>query len=238
MTTAFASTLGMSCAGVKILIVEDEPEIAEILDAFFRRESAECLIVGDGDSAVDTARWWRPDIVILDLRLPGRDGMAVLAALRAGPVQPGVIIVSALGEDIDKLAGFRLGCDDYVIKPFNPLEIVARVKVLAGRQRRLANHAIVSFGNIRIDIDAFCAFVGPQSLDLTPTEFKLLHLFVERGGRLITRGQIVDIALGEEAFDRSVDPHISRLRQKIERQPGAGVCLTSIRGQGYRLDLA
>lgn len=238
MPTAAVSTVDMTLAGIKILIVEDEPEIAEIVDAFFRRDNADCLIVGDGESAVDTARWWRPDIVILDLRLPGRDGMSVLAELRAGAVQPGVIILSALGEHIDKLAAFRLGCDDYVVKPFNPLEIVARAKVLAGRQRRQAAHAVRSFGNIRIDIDAFCAFAGSQPLDLTPTEFKLLHLFVERGGRLITRGQIVDIALGEEAFDRSVDPHISRLRQKIERQPGSGVCLTSIRGQGYRLDLA
>lgn len=238
MPTAAASTVDTTLAGIKILIVEDEPEIAEIVDAFFRRESADCLIVGDGESAVDTARWWRPDIVILDLRLPGRDGMSVLAELRAGAIQPGVIILSALGEPIDKLAGFRLGCDDYVVKPFNPLEIVARAKVLAGRQRRQAAHAVRSFGNIRIDIDAFCAFAGSQPLDLTPTEFKLLHLFVERGGRLITRSQIVEIALGEEAFDRSVDPHISRLRQKIERQPDSGVCLTSIRGQGYRLDLA
>ena len=228
----------MTLAGIKILIVEDEPEIAEIVDAFFRRENADCLIVGDGETAVDTARWWQPDIVILDLRLPGRDGMSVLAELRGGAVQPSVIILSALGEHIDKLAGFRLGCDDYVVKPFNPLEVVARAKVLAGRQRRQTAHAVRSYGNIRIDIDAFCAFVGSQPLDLTATEFKLLHLFVERGGRMISRGQIVDIALGEETFDRSVDPHISRLRQKLERQHGSGVCLTSIRGQGYRLDLA
>ena len=236
MTTAAIIPNKMTLAGVKILIVEDEPEIAEIVDAFFRRENADCLIVGDGESAVDSSRWWQPDIVILDLGLPRRDGMSVLAQLRVGPVQPGVIILSALGEPIDKLAGFRLGCDDYVVKPFDPHEIVARAKVLAGRQRRQAAHTVRSFGNIRIDVDAFCAFVGPQPLDLTPTEFKLLDLFVERGGRLITRGQIVDLALDEEAFDRSVDPHISRLRQKLKRQPGCGVCLTSIRGQGYRLD--
>ena len=238
MTTAAVSTADSALARVKILIVEDEPEIAQIIDAFLRRESADCLIVGDGESAVDTARWWRPDIVILDLRLPRRDGLSVLADLRAADPQPGIIILSALGEDIDKLTAFRLGCDDYVVKPFNPLEIVARAKVLTGRQRRQANQAVLSFGNIRIDVEAFCAFVGPHPLDLTPTEFKLLHLLVGRGGRLITRGQFVDIALDDEAFDRSVDPHISRLRQKIKRQPGNGVCLTSIHGQGYRLDLA
>ena len=238
MTTAAVSTAVLALASVKILIVEDEPEIAQIIDAFLRRESADCLIVSDGETAVDTARWWRPDVVILDLRLPGRDGLSVLADLRAAAIQPGIIILSALGEDIDKLAAFRLGCDDYVVKPFNPLEVVARAKVLVGRQRRQTNQSVLSFGNIRVDIEAFCAFVGSRPLDLTPTEFKLLHLLVSRGGRLITRGQMVDIALDDEAFDRSVDPHISRLRQKINRQPNTGVCLTSIRGEGYRLDLA
>jgi two-component system response regulator AdeR len=238
MTTAVVSTANSALASVKILIVEDEPEIAQIIDAFLRRESADCLIVSDGERAVDTARWWRPDVVILDLRLPGRDGLSVLADLRAAAIQPGIIILSALGEDIDKLAAFRLGCDDYVVKPFNPLEVVARAKVLVGRQRRQTNQSVLSFGNIRVDIEAFCAFVGSRPLDLTPTEFKLLHLLVSRGGRLITRGQMVDIALDDEAFDRSVDPHISRLRQKINRQPDTGVCLTSIRGEGYRLDLA
>jgi two-component system response regulator AdeR len=238
MTTAVVSTANSALASVKILIVEDEPEIAQIIDAFLRRESADCLIVSDGERAVDTARWWRPDVVILDLRLPGRDGLSVLADLRAAAIQPGIIILSALGEDIDKLAAFRLGCDDYVVKPFNPLEVVARAKVLVGRQRRQTNQSVLSFGNIRVDIEAFCAFVGSRPLDLTPTEFKLLHLLVSRGGRLITRGQMVDIALHDEAFDRSVDPHISRLRQKINRQPDTGVCLTSIRGEGYRLDLA
>jgi two-component system response regulator AdeR len=238
MTTAVVSTANSALASVKILIVEDEPEIAQIIDAFLRRESADCLIVSDGERAVDTARWWRPDVVILDLRLPGRDGLSVLADLRAAAIQPGSIILSALGEDIDKLAAFRLGCDDYVVKPFNPLEVVARAKVLVGRQRRQTNQSVLSCGNIRVDIEAFCAFVGSRPLDLTPTEFKLLHLLVSRGGRLITRGQMVDIALDDEAFDRSVDPHISRLRQKINRQPDTGVCLTSIRGEGYRLDLA
>ena len=238
MTTAVVSIANSALASVKILIVEDEPEIAQIIDAFLRRESADCLIVSDGERAVDTARWWRPDVVILDLRLPGRDGLSVLADLRAAAIQPGIIILSALGEDIDKLAAFRLGCDDYVVKPFNPLEVVARAKVLVGRQRRQTNQSVLSFGNIRVDIEAFCAFVGSRPLDLTPTEFKLLHLLVSRGGRLITRGQMVDIALDDEAFDRSVDPHLSRLRQKVNRQPDTGVCLTSIRGEGYRLDLA
>ncbi len=238
MTTAAVSAVDLTLASVKVLIVEDEPEIAQIVDAFLRRESADCLIVSDGERAVDTARWWRPDVVILDLRLPGRDGLSVLADLRAAAIEPGIIILSALGEDIDKLAAFRLGCDDYMVKPFNPLEVVARAKVLVGRQRRQTNQSVMSFGNIRVDIEAFCAFVGSRPLDLTPTEFKLLHLLVSRGGRLIRRGQMVDIALDDDAFDRSVDPHISRLRQKINRQPGAGVCLTSIRGEGYRLDLA
>lgn len=228
---------GTSLSGVRTLIVEDEPEIAEIVDAFFRREGAECLITGDGVEALDLARWWRPELIILDLRLPGRDGLSILADLRARSGQVPIIIASALGEDIDKLTGFRLGCDDYVVKPVNPLELIARAKVVLRRRRAcLEDSGYMTFGGVRVDPSAFRAYIGSTPLELTPSEFKLLCLFVERGGRLVARGQIVDQALGGDANDRSVDPHVSRLRQKLERL-APGVRLTSVRGEGYRLDL-
>ena len=108
----------------RVLIVEDEPQIAEIIDAFLAREGAQRLLARDGDDALTAAGYWRPDVVVLDLKLPKRDGYSVLSELRARQGPP-VVILSALGEDVDKLMGFRLGCDDYMVKPFNPLELMA-----------------------------------------------------------------------------------------------------------------
>lgn len=229
-------TIDNALRGVKVLIAEDEPEIAEIVEAFFKKEEAQCLIATSGTDAIDAARWWCPDLLVLDIRLPGRDGLSVLAELRSTGKAIGVLIVSALGDDIDKLTGFRLGCDDYLVKPFNPLELIARAKVLLGRAARQPEHRTLGFGKLRVDLEAFRAFADGVPLTLTPVEFRLLRLFVERGGRLVSRAQIVDHALAGDAYDRSVDPHISRLRQKLE-SAGAGVRLTSIRGEGYRLDL-
>jgi two-component system response regulator AdeR len=222
--------------GARVMIVEDEPEIADILDAFFAREGADRLVCRDGEDALASARWWRPDVMILDLKLPKRDGLSVLAELRATHPSPRVIVLSALGEDIDKMAGFRLGCDDYVVKPFNPLEVVARARAVIRRQNAEPSRQVLTFAGVRIDLEAHRAFLGTNSLDLTPVEFKLLRLLVERAGRLVTRGQLVEAALDDDAFDRSVDPHISRMRQKLDGHADAGVRVASIRGEGYRLD--
>jgi two-component system, OmpR family, response regulator AdeR len=222
--------------GTKVLIAEDEPELAEILEAFLKREGSECLIARDGIDALDAVRWWQPDIVVLDIGLPLRDGFSVLAELRADGAPVSVLIVSAMSEDIDKLTGFRLGCDDYLAKPFNPLELVARAKLLAWRPNRQAKHRTLNFGKVRIDLDALIAFTGGEMLSLTPVEFRLLRLLVERAGRLVSRSQIVDNVLSEDAYDKSVNPHICRLRQKLDLA-AAGISLTSLRGEGYRLDL-
>lgn len=225
----------------RILIAEDEPEIAAILQAFLDREGAQHLVARDGADALDAARYWRPDLVILDLNLPKRDGLSVLAELRACAGPP-VIIVTAMGEDVDRLLGFRLGCDDYVVKPFNPLEVVARAKAVLHRGRALAEPTRrLSLGCLQIDVEAHSATLLGAVLSLTPTEFKILKLLVERAGRLVSRGQLVELAMGEDAYDKSVNPHISRLRQKLEdargseRQPA--LRLVSVQREGYRLDL-
>lgn len=228
---------GNDLKAVRVLIVEDEPEIAEILDAFFAREEADRLVARDGETAIEAARWWRPELVILDLRLPKRDGFSVLAELRSGSPSPHVIVLSALGDDLDKLAGFRLGCDDYVVKPFNPLEVVARARAVIRRRNNEDVRATLSLSSLRIDLEAHQAFASEAAIDLTPVEFKLLRILMERSGRLVTRGQLVDAALDEEAFDRSVVPHMSRLRQKLDRHACSDIRLTSVRGEGYRLDL-
>ncbi len=220
--------------GVRILIVEDEPAIADIVDVFLGRENALRLIARDGDDALSAAAYWRPQLIVLDLKLPKRDGYAVLAELRARGGPP-VIILSALGEDVDKLTGFRLGCDDYLVKPFNPLELIARAKAVLRRKNLLEQSRIVALGELQVDLDRHVASVGETLLDLTPTEFRILKVLAERAGRLVSRGQLVDSAMDGEAFDKSVNPHISRLRQKLEAL--GNLRLVSVRSEGYRLEV-
>ncbi|MFN7416919.1 response regulator transcription factor [Phenylobacterium sp.] len=219
--------------GVRILIVEDEPAIADIVDVFLGRENALRLIARDGDDALSAAAYWRPQLIVLDLKLPKRDGYAVLAELRARGGPP-VIILSALGEDVDKLTGFRLGCDDYLVKPFNPLELIARAKAVLRRKNLLEPSRIVTLGDLQVDLDRHVASVGETLLELTPTEFRILRVLAERAGRLVSRGQLVDSAMDGEAFDKSVNPHISRLRQKLEAL--GNLRLVSVRSEGYRLE--
>lgn len=220
--------------GVRVLIVEDEPAIADIVDVFLGRENALRLIARDGDDALSAAAYWRPQLIVLDLKLPKRDGYAVLAELRARGGPP-VIILSALGEDVDKLTGFRLGCDDYLVKPFNPLELIARAKAVLRRKTLLEPSRIVSLGDLQVDLDRHVASVGETLLELTPTEFRILRVLAERAGRLVSRGQLVDSAMDGEAFDKSVNPHISRLRQKLEAL--GNLRLVSVRSEGYRLEV-
>lgn len=219
--------------GKRVLIVEDESAIAEIIDVFLGRENALRLIARDGDDALSAAAYWRPHLIVLDLKLPKRDGYAVLAELRARGGPP-VIILSALGEDVDKLTGFRLGCDDYLVKPFNPLELIARAKAVLRRKTLLEPSRILTLGDLQVDLDRHVAVVGATPLELTPTEFRILKVLAERAGRLVSRGQLVDSAMDGEAFDKSVNPHISRLRQKLEAL--GNLRLVSVRSEGYRLE--
>ena len=145
-----------------------------------------------------------------------------------------MIILSALGEDVDKLTGFRLGCDDYLVKPFNPLELIARAKAVLRRKTLLEPSRILTLGDLQVDLDRHVAVVGATPLELTPTEFRILKVLAERAGRLVSRGQLVDSAMDGEAFDKSVNPHISRLRQKLEAL--GNLRLVSVRSEGYRLE--
>lgn len=226
-----------SLSGYRILIVEDEPEIAEILFSFLTREEARCMVVRDGGAVRETLWRWHPQLVLLDMKLPKRNGWSVLADLRETHPDLPVMVISALGDDVDKLSGFRLGCDDYVVKPFNPLEIVARASVLLRRGHMAAPSIATSHGALRIDRGGFRAFYGDHLLDLTRVEFLLLDALVNVQGRVVSRGFLIETALDGDAFDRSVDPHISRLRQKLASVAGAQVTIAAVRGEGYRLDV-
>lgn len=222
-----------------ILIIEDEPEIAEILDRYLSREGFRVISAGDGATGLAHHQRLRPDLVLLDIKLPGQDGYDVLAALRRRGDTP-VIMVTALAEDLDKLQALRIGADDYVVKPFNPLEVVARAKAVLRRTLGRTDGQVLRAGPLQVDPQAHRAAVeGPAGtvvLDLTPTEFRLLAHMAAAPGRAFERSELVDACLPEgEALDRTVDSHISNLRRKLAAA-GADGLLAGVRGVGYRLE--
>ncbi|ETD76311.1 response regulator [Rhodobacter capsulatus] len=222
-----------------ILIIEDEPEIAEILESYFAREGFRVICAGDGPLGLAHHQRLRPDLVVLDIKLPGLDGYEVLATIRRRGETP-VIMVTALAEDLDKLQALRIGADDYVVKPFNPLEVVARARAVLRRTLGRAPETLLRLGPLSVDPQAIRAVVetaaGPVPLDLTPTEFRILAHMAAAPGRAFARADLVDACLPEgEALDRTVDSHVSNLRRKLSAAGAEGL-LTGVRGIGYRLE--
>lgn len=219
-----------------VLVVEDDNAIAEVLQAYLLRAGCRAVRAADGETALQLARSLRPDLLLLDLNLPRKDGFAVLAALRQEEETP-VIVVSALDEDLDKLTALRIGADDYVTKPFNPNEVMARVSAVL-RRSAASRTRVIRMGALVLDPDARRVTTPSGPLALTPSEYRLLEHLLRRSGRVQTRGELVDACLPDaEALDRTVDSHIAHLRRKLA-DAAAGVTLTTVRGVGYRLDPA
>ncbi|MBK5923781.1 response regulator transcription factor [Rhodovulum sulfidophilum] len=223
-----------------ILIVEDEPEIAEILETYFAREGFRVICARDGTTGLAHHQRLRPDLVVLDIKLPGQDGYEVLAAIRRRGETP-VIMVTALAEDLDKLQALRIGADDYVVKPFNPLEVVARARAVLRRTMGRGPDHLLRLGPLTVDPQAYRAVIdaaaGPLPLELTPTEFRILAHMARFPGRAFGRAELVDACLPEgAALDRTVDSHVSNLRRKLAAAEADGM-LEAVRGVGYRLDM-
>ena len=224
-----------------ILIVEDEPQIADILAAYFAREGYRTVTAGDGDLALQHHQMLSPDLVVLDVKLPRRDGFEVLAALRARGSTP-VIMASAMGEDLDKLSALRIGADDYVVKPFNPVELVARAKaVLRRTQGGGTAAALLRVAGLTVDMNAHSASLqagdGPaRALNLTLTEFRMLTFMARSPNKAFSRAELLDACLPPdgEAIERTVDSHVSKLRKKLDAAGGHD-WLDGVRGVGYRL---
>ena len=220
----------------KIYIVEDEPDIRETLKYNFSNEGFKVFTAPNGEEALSNIKKVLPDVLILDLMLPGLSGLDVCKSIRADDDirDMSIIMLTAKGEEIDRIIGFELGADDYVTKPFSVRELILRVKVLLKKQREsLVENKLVTFGPIRIDLDAHELKINDKEIVLTALEFKLLQHLVKRKGRVQTREQLLGDVWGysAEVTTRTVDTHIKRLREKLGNTSDY---IQTIRGVGYR----
>lgn len=219
----------------RILVVEDETSLAQILVDYLKRDGFAATAIADGEEAMAELRRAPPDLLLLDLMLPGMDGLAILRELRKTSSLP-VILVTAKVEEIDRLIGLELGADDYVCKPYSPREVVARVKTVLRRIRPVQAAASAPGGStIEIDATAWQASVNGQRLDLTPKEFQLLQVLAARPGRVFSRGQLLD-AIYEDKLDvseRAVDSHMKNLRKKLAQALPDADPIRSIYGVGF-----
>lgn len=222
-----------------ILIVEDEPQLAEVLEAYARQEGYRTERAADGNAALSVYRAASPDLILLDVMLPGRSGLDVLKTVRAEGGTP-VILVTARAEETDQIVGLELGADDYVVKPFRPREVMARVKAVLRRATALLDDAErpLRVGPLEVDRRAVVARVHGEALSLTPAEFRLLSQLAEAPGRAYTREELLAAALPDsDALERVVDAHLASVRRKLDAARAGGL-LHTVRGVGYRLEAA
>ena len=219
-------------AGARILIVDDEPRIAEVLERYLKAEGFAVERAADGRRALELWRAANPDLILLDLMLPDVDGFEVARAVRRTSDVP-ILMVTARAEETDRLVGLGLGADDYVVKPFSPREVVARVRAVlrraAGQVRPPVHHEV---GALTVDIDAFQARCGDQALDLSPAQLRLLARLAAQPGHAFRRAELLEGGPDGFADERTVDAHVKNLRRRL------GACadqLETVRGVGYRL---
>lgn len=219
---------------ISIYIVEDDPNISEILEANLKREGYQVRSIDDGEEALNQITKSPPDLIILDLNLPSLSGIEICKYLRSNPATEDipVIMLTARTEEIDKIIGFEVGADDYVTKPFSPRELIARVKVQLKHSKKLAFHEFKQ-DNLRVNFSTHEVFLNEQPVSLTPIQFKLLKSLIEAGGSVVSRQKLLDTVWGEDYFGdpRTVDVHITRLRDKIDKK---NRFIRTVKGVGYR----
>ena len=223
----------------KILLVDDEPKVCELIKAYLVKDGYDVVIATDGKSAIDQAQRYKPDLILLDLNLPELDGLEVCRAIRKQSNVP-IIMLTARDEEVDKIVGLEMGADDYVTKPFSPRELAARVSAVLRRYREgLKQGEQIVAGELRLDPEKYEVTYLGQPLSLTAGEFKLLSVLSRNPGRVFTRLQLMDSAFGEsyEGYERTIDAHIKNIRQKMSRlAPKSSNPLVTVRGVGYKLE--
>jgi DNA-binding response OmpR family regulator len=220
-----------------ILVVDDEPKIVKVLKGYLEHAGYRVVTAADGQMALTTFRHEKPDLVVLDLLLPGIDGLDVCRTLRRESNVP-VIMLTARTEEADKLIGLELGADDYVTKPFSPREMVARVRtVLRRTELQPTSSEMVRAGDITLDLGAHLATVAGEAVNLTPMEFNMLAALARAPGRALTRLQLLELSQesANEGYERTVDVHIRNLRNKIEPDPRQPRYILTVFGIGYKL---
>jgi DNA-binding response OmpR family regulator len=221
-----------------ILIIEDEPELVKVLRSYLEQAGYSVLTAGRGDTGLSMWEHKRPDLVLLDLNLPGMDGLDVAREIRHKANTP-ILMLTARIEETDQLIGLELGADDYIPKPFSPRVVVARIRALLRRgEARPAASRVLSIADLEIDQDAHTVHRSGQSMDLTPTEFSLLFTLASQPGRAFSRLQLLESTQGVayEGYERSIDAHIKNLRAKLEPDPKNPKYIETVFGIGYRFN--
>jgi two-component system alkaline phosphatase synthesis response regulator PhoP len=227
----------------RILVVDDDASIVKIMRGYLEQAGYAVLTAADGDRALQLVRQERPDLVVLDVMLPQRDGLDITRRIRADATLAAtpIILLTARVEDTDKIIGLELGADDYITKPFNSREVVARVRALLRRteldQGRRGMARVLVVGDLRLDLDHYTLTVDGAPVELTRTEFKLLQLLMEHPGYTLTRDELLEKTMGYayEGMGRTLDTHIRNLRKKIEPEPDNPRLVQTVYGVGYRL---
>jgi two-component system, OmpR family, alkaline phosphatase synthesis response regulator PhoP len=228
-----------SATAADILVVEDEPDIRGLIVHHLSRDGFRCQTAGSGADALAHVRKTRPDLVVLDLMLPGLDGLEVCRRLRADPTTAGlpIIMLTAKADEVDRVVGLELGADDYLAKPFSPKELVARVRAVLRRARPADPGRPLTVGPVSLDPARHAVSVAGRAVELTPKEFDLLHALLAAAGRVLSREHLLDHVWGYaragEIESRTVDVHIRRLRAKLG---GHEALIATIKGVGYRFD--
>lgn len=224
--------------GHKVLVVDDEEAVRELIELYLTKEGFEVIHARDGREALRLNGEKHPDLVILDLMLPGLDGWEVCRQIRTGSRVP-IIMLTARGEEVDRIVGLELGADDYVVKPFSPRELVARVRAVLRRGSAPGEeNEVLSFPDLRIDRVRHRVEVNGEEVHLTPTEFRLLWCLAGRPGRVFSRAELLDRIWGydSESDARTVDVHVKRLRQKTRASDSRSFSITTVWGLGYKFE--
>lgn len=223
----------------RVLVVDDDREVVRLIRAYLEQAGFAVLTAYDGETAIHMLRREQPDLLLLDLMLPGRDGWDITRLVRGDPAlaHTPIIMLTARVDDTDKIVGLELGADDYVTKPYNPREVVARVRARLRQADGGVVLAVLRTGDLELDPRRREARVGGRLIDLTPTEFALLQVFMEQPGYVLTREELIRRGLGVnfEGVERTLDSHIRNLRHKLEPDPAAPVYIQTVYGVGYRL---
>jgi two-component system alkaline phosphatase synthesis response regulator PhoP len=223
-------------SGKRVLVVDDDVKTVELVKLYLNRDGYRVLTAYNGKDALQMARDGHPDLIVLDIMLPGMNGLDVCRTLREESDVP-IIMLTALTTDDDRLAGLNLGADDYVPKPFSPRELAARVRAVLRRLPGERGPEKVAYGDLTVDFLKHEAYLENKPLNLTPIEFKVLGALVKEPGRVFSRAQIIEKALGHDfdSFDRTIDVHILKLRRKLEKDPHHPKYILTIYGAGYKL---